>query len=769
MRSIRTLFCISLFLFGAQFANAQTALPSPWASRDIGAPSLAGSATYTTGTFTIRAAGADIWGTSDQFHFVYRTLSGDGEIVARVGSLTNTQGWAKAGVMIRESLTAGSRYALTMVSATNGAGFQQRVTTNALSTSLKGTSGLPPRWLRLVRKANTYTGYESTDGVTWRLVGSGTISMASSVYVGLAVTSHRAAMRTTANLDNVRFTAAAANQLPVVSITSPATGSTYVSPATINLQASATDADGAISKVEFFSGSTLIGTVTSAPYTLSWSNVPAGGYSLTAAATDNLGARSTCAARSVTVTGAPGPLPAPWSSEDVGGPALAGDASETGGTFTIAAAGRDIWGSADQFHYVHQLLTGDGEIIARVQSLVPVQTWSKAGVMMRESLAPGSKHASMFATGYAGMAFQRRNSTDSTSVHTSGSAVNAPYWVRLVRRGDLFEAYEAPDGAAWRSVGTTSIPMLQTIYVGLAVTSIAEATATTSVISNVTVSSGQTTNQPPTIALTAPANGASYTAPATISVAANASDGDGTVARVDFYRDTTLIASDTTSPYSATWSSAAAGTYTLTAVATDDQGDATTSNAVTVAVNASTNQLPTVTLTSPVAGNSFSAPTTVALLASASDADGTIARVEFYAGTTLVGTDTTSPYAVNWINGSPGSYSLTAVATDNTGGRRTSAAVTVTLRAAQAEFTPSADHSTLVTSYRLEIFSAGANPATATPVATKDLGKPAPVNGSITADFTAALQPLALGSYIVTVSAVGTGGEARSAAATLTR
>ncbi len=754
--------CLGLCLCSARAVHAQS-LPSPWSSRDVGAPALAGSASYSSGIYTIRAAGADIWGTSDQFHFVYQTLSGDGEIVARVASLINTNGWAKAGVMMRESLTAESRHAFAMISATNGAAFQHRTATGGLTAHVGGTIGLPPRWLRLTRRASTFSAFESTDGATWRAIGSSTISMASTLYIGIAVTSHRTTLLTTATASNVRVTTTGANALPTVALTSPPAGSSFVAPASITLQASASDSDGIVSRVEFFSGATLVGTSTASPYTLTWNNVPAGTYSITAVATDNAGGRTTSAALSITVTAVSGPVPAPWTSEDIGTPAIRGDATESGGTFTIRAGGADIWGTADQFHFVHQLLTGDGEIVARVQSLAAVNTWSKAGVMMRESLAAGSKHASMFATGSAGMAFQRRTSTGSTSLHTAGSAVRAPFWVRLVRRGDIFEAYEAADGAAWRMVGSASIPMLQTIYVGLAVTSHDSTTATTAAISDVTVTDGGAGNQPPVISLTAPANGAAYTAPATVMLSATANDVDGTVSRVDFYRSGILIASDATSPYSATWSNAPAGTYSLTAVATDNSGSTMTSAPVTIRVDGPINQLPTVALTSPVTGASFSAPTTVALIATAGDADGSIARVDFYAGSTLIASDATSPYSVTWINARPGTYSITAAATDNSGGRTSSAPVTVTLRPAEAVFAASADHNTLVTSYRLDIFVAGADPVTAMPLATRDLGKPTPVNGDITVDITATLEPLAAGTYFATVSAIGSSGASRSA------
>src|SRR4029434_8564807 len=87
-----------------------TSLPSPWLATNVGSPAVSGNTTYASGTFTIKGAGADISGTAGQFPGAYLTLNGNGEIVARVASLQNATK-AKAGVMIRETLTAGSRYA----------------------------------------------------------------------------------------------------------------------------------------------------------------------------------------------------------------------------------------------------------------------------------------------------------------------------------------------------------------------------------------------------------------------------------------------------------------------------------------------------------------------------------------------------------------------------------------------------------------------------------------------------------------------------------
>jgi hypothetical protein len=164
----------------------------------------------------------------------------------------------------------------------------------------------------------------------------------------------------------------------------------------------------------------------------------------------------------------------------------------------------------------------------------------------------------------------------------------------------------------------------------------------------------------------------------------------------------------------------------------------------------------------------YAAPATVALAALAADADGTVARVDFYVGNTLVGSDTTSPYGVSWNAVTDGTYGITAVAHDNSGASASTVPVTVSVSTPVTApttlvFTASADHATSVTSYTVEFFAAGTSSATGTPVRTQNVGKPAPVNGEITVDIQTAVQALPAGKYYITVSATGPGGSTRSA------
>ncbi len=183
-------------------------------------------------------------------------------------------------------------------------------------------------------------------------------------------------------------------------------------------------------------------------------------------------------------------------------------------------------------------------------------------------------------------------------------------------------------------------------------------------------------NKPPTVSLTAPSNGSTYTSPANFTMSATASDSDGSISKVSFYRDSTLLGTDSSSPYSLSVSNLGVGTYSLTAIATDNQSATSTSSPVSVTVQ-SPNQSPMVTLTSPVSGSVYQAPATITLSATASDSDGTIGKVDFYQGSTLLNTDTTSPYSYTWSNVSAGSYSFYAKATDNTGAATSTITVSI--------------------------------------------------------------------------------------------
>jgi len=164
------------------------------------------------GTYTMTASGADIWNDTDEFHYAFKTLSGVGTIIAQVLSVDNTDPWAKAGVMFRDTLEPGSKFAAVYITPGNGCRFQARVDTDAAATSdtsavtSEQTSITAPYWIKLERDfAGNFRGYYSSNGSTWQAMSWNpqNIMMSSNIYIGLAVTSHNAAATCEAKFSNV--------------------------------------------------------------------------------------------------------------------------------------------------------------------------------------------------------------------------------------------------------------------------------------------------------------------------------------------------------------------------------------------------------------------------------------------------------------------------------------------------------------------------------------------------------------------------------------
>jgi regulation of enolase protein 1 (concanavalin A-like superfamily) len=166
-----------------------------------------------------------------------------------------------------------------------------------------------------------------------------------------------------------------------------------------------------------------------------------------------------------------------------------GFADKGGNAFTLSSAGTDIWNNGDEFRFAYKTLSGNGSITAKVESLTRSDPWSKAGVMIRESLEPGSKHASCVVTPDNSCSQQYRSTTGGASGSTdwTGAAVTAPYWVRVTRTGNSFKMETSPDGKTWKALGNDqTIQMVANVYIGLAVTSHSTGAYSTAEFSNVT-------------------------------------------------------------------------------------------------------------------------------------------------------------------------------------------------------------------------------------------------------------------------------------------
>jgi len=200
---------VSSTLATATFSEVRVAPLIDWAGTPVG--NIGAQFNHDGTVFNVIGRGNDFWGTADQGYYVWAPLDGDGTITARVRSIQNTNAWAKAGVMIRESLAADSKQVFMLVSPGKGVTMQYRYETGGLTISAAKSNwesgpipGAAPGWVRLTRRNYVFFGEWSTDGVNWTPVGdTGQIFMPSKIYIGLAVTSHNATVNATGVFDDV--------------------------------------------------------------------------------------------------------------------------------------------------------------------------------------------------------------------------------------------------------------------------------------------------------------------------------------------------------------------------------------------------------------------------------------------------------------------------------------------------------------------------------------------------------------------------------------
>jgi endoglucanase len=553
---------------GVESPNSSEAPPNllyPWMTQDVGSVGVTGGAGLSNGFFTVSGAGADIWGTSDAFRFVYVPVTGNCTIIARVTSVQNVDPWSKAGVMVRASLAANAINAFIAVTPGNGVTWQTRSSAGGSTGNAATGSLVAPYWVKLVRSGNTFTGYRSPDGVTWTQQGTASLAMAATVYVGLVLTSHNSSTLCTATFDNVTGPGWANPATPPapaglaatvtnwnVTLTWTASsnatrynikrGVAFGGPYTLLANLTTTNfTDTALANGTNYyyvasalnaggeSANSAQATVTAqtfAPSGLSAAPISVTGISLVWNAFTNAtsysvkrspasgGPYTTVAAGIVTPNyndtvavgmkfyyvvsaisgGAETPnsseatinLPYPWQTQDVGAVGVTGSASYSSGLFQVAGAGADIQGTADAFRFVYVPATGNCTIVARVASVQNVNAWSKAGVMIRETLDAGAANAFIAVTPGNGVTWQYRSSSGGGTTYNNTTGFNAPYWVRLVRAGNTFMGYRSSDGVNWILQGSAAVTMASTVYVGLALTSHDAANLDPAIFDNVT-------------------------------------------------------------------------------------------------------------------------------------------------------------------------------------------------------------------------------------------------------------------------------------------
>jgi hypothetical protein len=460
--------------------SVQPPLSGPWTPQVIGNTPITGMASYNSSanTFTVQGSGA-VGGNADAFEFVYQPWNGDGQVIARVTSEQNTSSYAQAGVMIRENLNAGSTHASIFLTPGHGLALETRLCTGCITSSVSGSLVMAPYWVWILRQGNTFSGWASSDGVHWSFLGSATINMASTAYVGLAVGSNNSTKLNTSTFTNV----AVATPSPNFSLAGTPNLRTVAPGSSASYQIAVNSFAGFTDTVNF--GATNLPTGVSASFNPS--SIGSGSSVLTvtssgSTATATLPLRVVGTSNTLTYTTSlvlmtGGPLPSSWADQDVGSVYSTGGATydNTSGTFSVAANAADIASTADAFHFVYQPLSGDGQLIARVATEMNTNNWAKAGVMIRETLSANSRFASMLLTPGNGAMFESRTCTGCTPKMTSVSKLKAPYWLKVVRQGTTFSGYVSADGITWTLISSVTISVNSNAYLGLVLTSHANA------------------------------------------------------------------------------------------------------------------------------------------------------------------------------------------------------------------------------------------------------------------------------------------------------
>ena len=354
--------------------------------------------------------------------------------------------------------------------------------------------------------SGVYAGYNMTasgsDFIYSKTISVGTLT---SFYFSYAVPSGGERNSSTNPHDYVMGTVCVTGS-PAVSITSPAEAASFTAPASLAINATASDVDGSIIKVEFYNGSTLIGTDNTSPYSFNWTNIAAGNYALTAKATDNSGLSTTSTPINIVV-----------------------NVPNTNG----------YCGTAFSKDYDYKVVTVGNVVTFTFHPLEPILGCNSAFVYIREGLSGAYPGYAMTASG-----------TD--FIYTKTIANNTPL--------SIYFTYNTPPMGERNS---SANPHSYTVGANC-----------TGIIGSA-----------PTINITSPTNNATFTEPSNITINATAADADGTISKVEFYNGATLLGTDNTSPYSFTWTNVAAGNYIISAKATDNSGYTTISTFVKTVVN----------------------------------------------------------------------------------------------------------------------------------------------------------------------------------------
>jgi Bacterial Ig domain/PA14 domain/Secretion system C-terminal sorting domain len=528
------------------------------------------------------------------------------------------------------------------------------------------------------------------------------------------------------------------NIFPTASITAPVNNYAVISGTNVAVAANAADSDGSVAKVEFYLDDIKLSEDAVAPYTWAWNTVPQGVYLLTARVLDNQGAVTVSNSVKVTVLDLRNPenpaltkkqldykyyeYAGDWTAlpdftsltpvktglvpnfdivirnrNDHYGVVYAGLIDvPADGIYTFYSDSDDgtklYFGNRTQLLIAHDGIHGTG---AEKSALIGLKAGKHAIVLDFFQNVGGQG----LAVSYEGMGIAKQvipaavlyrevlsNNPPSILLSSNSNTATSPGSFVLTANaadndGTVTKVEFYSSGTLLGTVNTSPYvwnlnAMPEGNYTITAKAYDDNNAVTTSNTVTLTVSPA---NQLPLVSITSPINNAVFIAPANIILQATASDGDGTVQKVEFYNGTIKLGEALVAPYSFAWNTVTVGNYNITAKAYDNLNAVSTSTAITVVVNA--NQLPNVSITSPLDNAIFLSPASVSIDVTASDADGSVAKVEFYNGATLLSTDNSSPYNYSWTGVTVGTYTITAKAYDDKDAVQISSAITVIVNA----------------------------------------------------------------------------------------
>jgi hypothetical protein len=479
--------------------------PAPWTAIEIGkqfAPSLVD--VDGRGLWNIRADDGDIFGKADTMVFVYQPLSGDGSIAAAIlGQHGGDPSWAKSGVHIRASDVDSAQNVDIHMTSGNGLEFSSRPVAKKDTTSYGGTTlygaRVFPTWLRLQRDGDSFTPFVAYDGLAWTQVHS-PITIAGfpkDALAGLSVASH------TAKAGNP-VTAVYTPPVVTPGFNAPIVQACSGNGAVLLTWQPVANAVGYVVRRSASDAPALAAdALTPAPIketSFSDSNLANGKAVryLVSAVFDQGGTMVEGYATSISVT--PNTNPGNLATCDINleNTLLRGALTfdEATATYTISGSGGDIWDNADRFFFASQLVKGDFQITAKLLGK-PSKTsdWSKAGVMIRESLDGPSRDANLMGTFKNGVNFQWRDATGgapggAAKAAITNAAFTGPAFVRLVRKGSTITAFISTDGTTFTQAGdpkTFDPPLADSLYAGLAITAHNASAVATAQLSDVSI------------------------------------------------------------------------------------------------------------------------------------------------------------------------------------------------------------------------------------------------------------------------------------------